>query len=408
VSAARWPDVGLAGLVLAFTFLAASFVARNSDLWLHLATGRLLARGEYVFGTDPFAYTTAGAYWANHAWLFDLVLFAGHHALGGAGLVAVKAVAVAALAGLLLRLAQPASSSGPFWVGGACVLLAVLTMSPRLLLQPACLSLLLLAVCLWLLLRGGRALLALPVLCALWVTNYENELHGLYANLSANGDVLFDFQTKVAGIAVIGQKNVGWGTGFIDFDLDGWEDLFVSNGHAIRFPTAPGVTRRQRPTLLMNRGRGRFLPAGKRLGPYGQEEHLGRGVAFVDLDNDGRVDVVLAHMNEPAVLLRNVAPEKHSWLGLELVGAGHADVVGARVVLEAGGRAQTRFARGGGSYASSSDRRLVFGLGRTDRIDKLSVTWPDGRRQEWGGLAVDNYHVLVQGEKAARPYRVRK
>src|SRR5947209_8675331 len=138
----RWPDAVLAMLVMAFAFLAASFVARNSDLWLHLAAGRLLAHGDYRFGSDPFAYTSRGAYWANHAWLSDLALYAGQQTLGGAGLVALKAAAVAALAGLMLRLAR---DGGPAWVGGACVLLAVLAMSPRLLLQPACLSLLLLA-----------------------------------------------------------------------------------------------------------------------------------------------------------------------------------------------------------------------------------------------------------------------
>src|SRR4051812_12543808 len=88
----RWPHAPPAALVLAFAFLAASFPARNSDLWLHLATGRLLARGEYTFGADPFAYTTSGVYWANHAWLFDLCLYAGLRLLGGGGLVALKAL----------------------------------------------------------------------------------------------------------------------------------------------------------------------------------------------------------------------------------------------------------------------------------------------------------------------------
>src|SRR3954447_15938290 len=80
-----WPDAVLATLVLAFAFLAASFTARNSDLWLHLATGRLIADGQYPFGTDPFAYTTENAYWANHAWLADLALYKAHAAVGGSG-----------------------------------------------------------------------------------------------------------------------------------------------------------------------------------------------------------------------------------------------------------------------------------------------------------------------------------
>src|SRR5947207_13433431 len=88
---ARWPDATLVALVLAFAFLAASFAARNSDLWLHLAAGRLLAHGEYTFGSDPFAYTTQDVYWANHAWLFDWALYAGYQMLGGAGLVVLKA-----------------------------------------------------------------------------------------------------------------------------------------------------------------------------------------------------------------------------------------------------------------------------------------------------------------------------
>ena len=237
---------------------------------------------------------------------------------------------------------------------------------------------------------------------SLWVTNFENELHGLYRNLSRKDHLFFRFQTKAAGIALIGQKYVGWGTGFIDFDLDGWEDLFISNGHVLRFPVGEGVTRRQKAVLLLNGGDGKFRPAGKRLGSYGEVGHMGRGVGFVDLDSDGRVDLVLNHMNEPAAVLRNVAPAGNHWLGVQLAGAGHADVVGTRVVLRAGGRKQTRFARGGGSFASSSDRRLVFGLGKTDRIDKVLVTWPDGKQQEWAGLAIDRYHVLAQGEKAAR------
>ncbi len=229
---------------------------------------------------------------------------------------------------------------------------------------------------------------------SLWVTNFEGELHGLYRNVSRPGLLFFRFHTTAAGIAAIGQSYVGWGTGFIDFDLDGWEDLFVSNGHALIYPKGEGVTRRQKPVLLLNQGNGKFLPATRRLGPYGDTDHMGRGVGFVDLDNDGRVDVVISHVNEPVTVLRNIAAPEHHWLGVQLAGAGHADVVGAKVVLEAGGRKQARFAKGGGSFASSSDRRLVFGLGKTDKIDRLTVTWPDGKQQEWTGLGTDRYHVL--------------
>ncbi len=243
---------------------------------------------------------------------------------------------------------------------------------------------------------------------SLWVTNYETQLHALYRFLHAQELPFFRFETTAAGIAVIGRQYVGWGTGFIDFDLDGWEDLFVSNGHARRRPNGEGRGPAQRPVLLLNQGNGKFLPAPWRMGPYGQADHRGRGVGFVDLDNDGRVDVVISHLNEPVTVLRNIAAPEHHWLGVQLAGAGHADVVGAKIVLETGGRKQTRFAKGGGSFASSSDRRLVFGLGKTEKIDRLTVTWPDRTRQEWVGLAGDRYHVLTQGKKEAREYRLQK
>ena len=86
------------------------------------------------------------------------------------------------------------------------------------------------------------------------MTNYENELHALYRNESTAGRPFFHFHTTAAGIAAIGQKYVGWGTAFLDVDLDGWEDLFVANGHAIRFPTGKSSSRKQQPVLLLNQG----------------------------------------------------------------------------------------------------------------------------------------------------------
>src|SRR5437870_13766645 len=101
------PEWLLVVLVPLFAFTVASFAVRNSDFWLHLATGRELAAGKYTFGVDPFAYTTEGVYWVNHAWLFDLLLYRTYQAVGGTGLVVLQAVAVALLAVLLLRFRSP-------------------------------------------------------------------------------------------------------------------------------------------------------------------------------------------------------------------------------------------------------------------------------------------------------------
>jgi hypothetical protein len=232
---------------------------------------------------------------------------------------------------------------------------------------------------------------------AIWVTNYENEFHALYRNVSTADRVHFVFATPSSGIGAIGQKFVGWGTGFGDFDRDGWEDLFIANGHAIRFPT--GTTRHQRPVMMQNRGNGKFVDVSRRGGDYFQRQHLSRGAVLADLDNDGRLDVVVAQTNDPVALLRNISADENHWVGVELAGRDHGDVVGARVMLQVGGRTQTRFAKGGGSYASSPDRRFVFGLGKEAKGVKLTVVWPDGTRQEWADILVDRYHVATQGQE---------
>jgi hypothetical protein len=141
-------------MVLVFAFLAASFAVRNSDFWMHLASGRLLAEGRYPFGDDPFAFTTENQRWANHAWLFDWPLYLVYarlgEQLGGTVLVVGKALLVSLLALILLRVRR--LESGMFWPA-ACALLAVLAMSPRLLLHSTCLSYFLLALTLWFLWR---------------------------------------------------------------------------------------------------------------------------------------------------------------------------------------------------------------------------------------------------------------
>jgi hypothetical protein len=238
---------------------------------------------------------------------------------------------------------------------------------------------------------------------ALWVTNYENEQHGLYRNEWRPGVPFFTYKTIEAGLAAGGQKNVGWGTAFLDVDLDGWEDLFVVNGHATRFHSETGAGRLQPPVLFRNLG-GKFQDVSRQIGTYHDKNHLARGVGFGDLDNDGRTDLVISHMNEPVTVLRGVGGRGCRWLGVELLGKDHADVVGARVELKAGGRTLTRFAKGGGSYLSSSDRRLLFGLGPDGTPGRLTVTWPDGSRQTFDGLAADRYHRIRQGKAEAEPY----
>jgi hypothetical protein len=241
---------------------------------------------------------------------------------------------------------------------------------------------------------------------SLWVTTYEGELPSLFQNVVKDNRQFFRYRTQAAGIAAIGQQLVGFGTGFFDVDNDGWLDLMIANGHVIHHPRAGHPE--QRPVLFRNLGNGRFRDITSQGGPYFQTEHVGRGVAIGDLDNDGRADLVISHVDAPVTLLRNVVGEqgpRAHWLGIELAAVGHRDFVGARVVVETGGRRLTRFAKGGGSYMSSGDRRLLFGLGDAQRIDKITVEWPAGepRVQVFEkDLNVDQYWRLRQGETPSR------
>lgn len=235
---------------------------------------------------------------------------------------------------------------------------------------------------------------------ALWVTAFERERHALYRNISKNDWVMFQYVSQETGIGGLGSGYVGFGTGFIDVDNDGWEDLVIANGHVRRYPTRSPVE--QKTLILKNNGAGRFFNMSIQGGAYFQIPHRGRGLAIGDLDNDGRSDLVIAHQNAPAVLLRNEprgaqAPRNH-WLGIELTGRKKRDVAGAKVVVEVGNRQLTRFAKGGGSYLSSSDRRMIIGLGGTERIGRVSVYWPWGEAQHWDGLKADRYWRLVEGE----------
>lgn len=241
---------------------------------------------------------------------------------------------------------------------------------------------------------------------SLLVTNYENELPALYRNDFARGLEFLPFWTQQTGLGAVGNHNVSWGVGFLDLENRGWEDLLIINGHVIYFPN-PHSPRRQKPILMRNE-EGKFRNITPQGGPYFRTPHCGRGVALGDLNNHGWIDLVVSNANEPAALLRNVAPHTNHWLGVQLAGKDHRDVVGAKVTLEVGERKLTKFARGGGSYASTNDRRLVFGLGSDTTIKRLEVKWPWGEKQTWEGLAADGYWRLLEGQEKAEEVKAGK
>jgi hypothetical protein len=238
-------------------------------------------------------------------------------------------------------------------------------------------------------------------LFSLFVTNFQNEIHGLYRNDGSGG---FIFASQQAGIARIGPYYIGWGTSFIDYDRDGAEDIFIANGHVMHHPP-PGPNDTQLLTqncvLLRNLYHPGMDPAKVQFeevkaGPFFKEKYRARGVAFGDLDNDGRVDAVISCVNEPVVVLQNVLDNGNHWLGIELVGKKYRDAVAARLELQVGGRTLVRTVLGGGSYASASDRRVVFGLGQDQAVGQLKVYWPSGHIDTWDRLPTDRYWKLCE------------
>lgn len=234
---------------------------------------------------------------------------------------------------------------------------------------------------------------------AIWVTNFQGQWHGLYLN---KGNEVFHYQSQAAGVAALGQTFVGFGTGFLDIDNDGWEDLVIANGHVNRNEYM-GSTIKQRPVLLHNvekDGRRFFRDVSVRGGAFFRVPQLGRGLAIGDLDNDGWPDLVITHTNTPVALLRNVAGESAPlpWIGVQLVGKGNRDVVGSTVIVQTPTRKLTGFAKGGGSYLSARDPRLLFGLGENSTVQSVTVKWSWGPTEIFTGITPGAYWELREGD----------
>lgn len=211
-------------------------------------------------------------------------------------------------------------------------------------------------------------------------TNFSDEFETLYRN---RGGGIFDDVTLDAGLGR-NTRYVGWGTGFFDFNNDGWKDLFLVNGHV--FPEVDAlhidIHYKDRAILYQNLVNGKFQDVSEHAGPALLEKHSSRGAAFGDFDNDGAVEIAVNNQNEPPSLLKqSVNPPGH-WTILKLIGTrSNRSGIGARVKVIANGRAQFGEVRSGGSYLSQNDFRLHFGLASAPQIDRIEIWWPSGVRQ---------------------------
>lgn len=247
----------------------------------------------------------------------------------------------------------------------------------------------------------------------LYNTTFSDDYKPLYRN---EGDANFNDVSYQEGIAEETIPFLGWGTAFFDYDNDGWLDLMFVNGHV--YPQADthnwGTSWAERALLFHNeQGKLKLMPAVE--GTALAKVAPARGMAYGDLFNNGQVDVVVNNIDSTPSLFRNVVSNRNHWIAFQLTGLPAAqpgkpgsprDAVGATVWVTANGFRQRADVIAGGSYASSPDQRLHFGLGTATAITKIEIRWPSGRRETIPAPAtLDTFYSITEGKGAVAPYR---
>ncbi len=233
------------------------------------------------------------------------------------------------------------------------------------------------------------------------VTNFDNEMIGLYRD-TGNGS--YEDVALASGVGRASKTTLGFGCAFADFDLDGWLDLAVANGHID--DTVRNISGHagyaQPPQLFLNDGSGKFHDVAAEVGSDFAAPKVARGLAYGDFDRDGDLDLLLTTNDGPAYLYRNdVANGNHS-LRLRLVGTkSNRDGIGAVVRVESSGMAQTRMVKSGSSYLSQSELPLTFGLGKQATAERMVIYWPSGRVEEFKNVAAGRAYECTEGKGIA-------
>ena len=235
----------------------------------------------------------------------------------------------------------------------------------------------------------------------LFVTNFLNQSNTLYRKLTEQE--FFADITQRSGLHENSMSLLGWGTQFIDADLDGELDLVVTNGHVEKFPDKR--TLYEMPAqYLHNTGGGRFVELkADRVGEFFNKHVLGRGMARLDWNRDGLNDLVISHMDAPVALLTCTSPTHGHYVALRLRAIGSArDSIGTQVTLKLKGRTLYRQQTAGDGYMASNQRQLIFGTGDQTDVGPLEVRWPSGRVDTFPTLPVDCELMLVEGRAPIR------
>jgi hypothetical protein len=214
----------------------------------------------------------------------------------------------------------------------------------------------------------------------LFVTDLASQIYAVYRN---NGDGTFTYDSYPSGIGRISMKHSGWGVRFLDYDNDGWKDLLITQGHDLDTiqQTFPDLRYKEPMLLVRNTGKG-FVDVSAQAGEVFKKAWVGRGLAIGDIDNDGRLDAVVTSNDGALYVLHNASQTPNHWLTLELVGhQSNRDAIGAEVKLITAKGAQMATVTTAGSYLSSSDKRVHFGLGPEAVVGTIEIRWPRGIRQ---------------------------
>ena len=234
-----------------------------------------------------------------------------------------------------------------------------------------------------------------------YITNFSDDFNTLLHN---DGETNFSDVSFQAGQGEVTLPFLGWGTAFMDYDNDGWKDIFAVNGHV--YPAVDkyqwGTSYAEQPLLFRNLGTGRFERVPAAPGSGLAIAVPGRGLAVGDLDGDGLLDVVINNIDSPPTLLRNVNKPTGHWVELRLVGEpalkSPRDAIGAIAYVTTGKLRQRQDVVSGGSYASQNDLRLHFGLSAATKIDKIEVKWPDGTVETVSVSGCDRVLTIVEGK----------
>lgn len=238
----------------------------------------------------------------------------------------------------------------------------------------------------------------------LYITNYRAESKTLYLNQSA---LSFLDDTRRSGLREPGFDLLGFGTQFLDADLDGLPDLIVTNGHIGNFSHS-GIPYEMRPQFFQNVGTGRFVElTAPTLGPFFKGVYLGRGLARIDWNRDGLDDCVISHVSTPVALLTNQTQTANNFITFQLCGiTSDRDAIGTRVTVTSGNKRWSQQLVAGDGYQASNHRQLIFGLGETTRIDKVEVLWQSGIRQALHDFQINCEYLLL--ENRTTPIRLPK